>query len=53
MTKRDIISKLQSDKKLLELLIDSKYASDAKVRLEGKVEYVSALLEFITQEGKV
>lgn len=53
MNKRDIMNRLRGDIVALELLIAGKFASDLKIKLESKLEYANALLEYITQEGKV
>jgi hypothetical protein len=53
MNKRDIINKLQTDQKALEVLLASQFASDLQIKLESKLEYVKGMLEYITQEGKV
>ena len=53
MNKRDIVIKLQADKRGLEFLLKSAYASDSKVRIEALNDYVGGLLEWIQQEGKV
>jgi hypothetical protein len=53
MNKRDIINKLQTDEKALECLSESHFASDLKIELEAKRQYISALLEWIEIGGKV
>ena len=53
MNKRDIVAKLQSDKNALEYLLKGMFASDLKIKLDSKLEYVVQLLEYIQQEGKV
>ena len=53
MNKKDIVNKLQADKKSIEYLIESKYASDAKIRMQATLDYIDSLLERINQENKV
>ena len=53
MTKRDIVAKLKTDQKALEVLVASQFASDLKIKLDSKLEYVSQLLEWIEQDRKV
>lgn len=53
MTKKDIINKLQADQSALKYLLKDMFASDMKIQLESKHEYVLQLLEWIQQEGKV
>jgi hypothetical protein len=53
MTKKDIIDKLITDKEAVVYLLNQKYASDGKVFLLGKLEYIESLLERINQGGKV
>jgi hypothetical protein len=53
MNKRDIINKLLTDRDAIMLLIDQKYASDGRVSLQGKLDYIESLLERINQGGKV
>lgn len=53
MNKRDIINKLQTDEKALECLVASQFASDLKIELEAKRQYISSLLEWIDMGNKV
>lgn len=53
MNKRDIVNKLKADQKGMIALINSKFASDSKLRLESQYAYIVMLLEWIEQEGKV
>ena len=53
MITKDIMNKLRGDIIALELLIKSQFASDAKIRLESKLEYAKHTLEWIEQEGMV
>lgn len=53
MNKKDIVRRLQVDEKGLEALIQSQYASDIKIELEAKRQYISSLLEWIEFGSKV
>ena len=53
MNKREIMNRLRGDIVALELLIQSKFASDLKIKLESKLEYAKHTLEWIEQEGMV
>ena len=53
MNKIDIIMKLRTDEKALECLSESQFASDLKIELDAKRQYISALLEWIELGGKV
>lgn len=53
LTKEDILNKLQADKGALEWMVKDMCASDAKIRLDSKIEYVLQLIEYIQNEGKV
>ena len=53
MNKRDIVRQLEVDRKALEVLSASRFASDSKIRIDSKLEYVLSLLERIQQGGKV
>ena len=53
MNKREIVNKLQTDQKALEVLLASQFASDLSIKLDAKLQYVTGLLEWIQQEGKV
>jgi hypothetical protein len=53
MNKRDIVNKLEADKTNLTFLIESKYASDAKIRMQATLDYIESLLERINNRGKV
>jgi hypothetical protein len=53
MTKNDIVRKLQTEQKALEVLSASQFASDMKIKLDAQLDYVVNLLEWIQQDGKV
>ncbi len=53
MNKKDIVNKLLADKTNLTYLIESKYASDAKIRMQATLDYIESLLERINNGGKV
>jgi len=53
MNKRDIVNKLEADKTNLTFLIESKYASDAKIRMQATLDYIESLLERINNRGNV
>ena len=52
MNKREIVLKLQTDQRALEVLLASQFASDLAIELNAKFEYISTLLEWIQQEKK-
>ena len=53
MNKREIMNRLRGDIVALELLIQSKFASDMKITLEGRLQYAQGLLEWIEKGAKV
>jgi hypothetical protein len=53
LNKKDIINKLLTDRDSLIYLIESKHASDAKVRMQATLDYIESLLERINNGGKV
>lgn len=53
MTKKEIIEKLLFDMESIIYLMQQKYASDGKVALQGKLDYIESLLERINNGGKV
>lgn len=53
MSRKEIMEKLLSDMESTIVLMNKKYAGDGKVALEGKLDYIKSMLEWITQGGKV
>jgi hypothetical protein len=53
MNKKEIMEKLLSDMDATIYLMKQQYASDGKVALQGKLDYIQSILEWMTQGGKV
>jgi len=53
MSKKEIINKLIIDRDAIIYLIGQKYASDGRVSLQGKLDYIESLLEKINQGSNV
>lgn len=53
MNKKDIVNKLLTDMESIIYLLGTAYASDGKVALQSKLDYIESLLERINQGGKV
>jgi hypothetical protein len=53
MNRKEIMEKLLSDMESTIYLMKQQYASDGKVALQSKLDYIESILEWITQGGKV